>query len=86
MAVGDKIRLGRVLALKQGDNFTVGKPYLEDVNIEAEVLEELRGPKVRQYPAKQHAFCHLLSGCLSNSLAWGQGVAAVVGSCMLQAI
>lgn len=46
MSVGDKIRLGRVLALKQGDNFTVGKPYLEDVNIEAEVLEELRGPKV----------------------------------------
>eukprot|EP00879_Flechtneria_rotunda_P006901 GHRR01007247.1.p1 GENE.GHRR01007247.1~~GHRR01007247.1.p1 ORF type:complete len:304 (+),score=96.61 GHRR01007247.1:118-912(+) len=44
--VGDKIRLGRVLALKQGDNFTVGRPYLENVNIEAEVLEELRGPKV----------------------------------------
>jgi hypothetical protein len=47
--VGDKIRLGRVLALKQGDSFTVGKPYLENVAVEAEVLEELRGPKVRLF-------------------------------------
>lgn len=45
--VGDTIKLGRVLALKQGDSFTVGKPYLDSVNVEAEVLEELRGPKVR---------------------------------------
>jgi ribosomal protein L21 len=36
-----------VLALKQGGEFTVGKPYLENVAVEAEVLEELRGPKVR---------------------------------------
>ncbi|KAF6263501.1 plastid/chloroplast ribosomal protein L21 [Scenedesmus sp. NREL 46B-D3] len=50
--VGDKIRLGRVLALKQGDSFTVGKPYLEDVAVEAEVLEELRGPKLIVYKMK----------------------------------
>jgi ribosomal protein L21 len=43
-----------VLALKQGDSFTVGKPYLEGVAVEAEVLEELRGPKV----------CHFaINGC-----------------------
>jgi ribosomal protein L21 len=53
--VGDKIRLGRVLALKQGGEFTVGKPYLENVAVEAEVLEELRGPKVR------------LRGCVQGS-------------------
>lgn len=45
--VGDKIKLGRVLALKQGDSFQVGRPYLDDVDIEAEIIEELRGPKVR---------------------------------------
>ncbi|KAF8065499.1 rplU [Scenedesmus sp. PABB004] len=52
VAVGDKIRLGRVLALKQGDSFTVGKPYLEGVTVEAEVLEELRGPKIIVYKMK----------------------------------
>lgn len=52
VSVGDKIRLGRVLALKQGDNFTVGKPYLEDVNIEAEVLEQFRGPKIIVFKMK----------------------------------
>lgn len=35
-----------MLALKQGENFTVGKPYLEGAAVEAEVLEELKGPKV----------------------------------------
>eukprot|EP00775_Hariotina_reticulata_P009764 gene9764-9921_t len=51
--VGDTIRLGRVLALKRGDEFNVGRPYLEDVNIEAEVVEELRGPKVRLQQEQQ---------------------------------
>jgi hypothetical protein len=45
--VGDTIRLGRVLALKQNGAFNVGRPYLEGVTVEATILEELRGPKVR---------------------------------------
>jgi hypothetical protein len=44
--VGDSIRLGRVLALKSGGEFSVGKPYLEGVAVEATILEEFRGPKV----------------------------------------
>jgi hypothetical protein len=43
---GSKIRFGRVLALKQEGKFTVGAPYLEGAAVEAEVLEELKGPKV----------------------------------------
>lgn len=43
---GSRIQLGRVLALKQGGQFSVGQPYLEGVKVEAEVLEELKGPKV----------------------------------------
>lgn len=43
---GSKIRFGRVLALKQDGKFTVGAPYLEGAAVEAEVLEELKGPKV----------------------------------------
>jgi hypothetical protein len=43
---GSKIKFGRVLALKQGGKFEVGKPYLEGAAVEAEVLEELKAPKV----------------------------------------
>jgi ribosomal protein L21 len=50
---GSKIRFGRVLAVKDAGNFTVGAPYLEDIAVEAEILEELRGPKVRY----RHVFC-----------------------------
>lgn len=44
--VGSRIKFGRVLALKHDGKLTVGQPYLESVNVEAEVLEELRGKKV----------------------------------------
>lgn len=47
--VGSKIKFGRVLALKHDGKLTVGKPYLADVAVEAEVLAELRGPKVIVY-------------------------------------
>lgn len=32
--------------------FAVGQPYLESVTVEAEVLEELKGPKVLVYKMK----------------------------------
>eukprot|EP00877_Chromochloris_zofingiensis_P006108 jgi/Chrzof1/1750/Cz10g19180.t1 len=50
--VGSKIKFGRVLALKSEGNFTVGQPYLDNVAVEAEILEELRGPKVLVYKMK----------------------------------
>lgn len=49
---GSKINLGRVLALKEGGQFHVGQPYLEGITVEAEVLEELKGPKVIVYKMK----------------------------------
>ncbi|KAL4854180.1 50S ribosomal protein L21 [Chlorella vulgaris] len=53
---GSKIQLGRVLAHKAGGKFSVGQPYVEGVKVEAEVLEELKGPKVIIYKmkAKKH--------------------------------
>lgn len=49
---GSKIQFGRVLAHKSEGAFNVGRPYLENVTVEAEVLEELKGPKliVRSIP------------------------------------
>ncbi|GAB4813182.1 hypothetical protein N2152v2_000228 [Parachlorella kessleri] len=49
---GSKIQLGRVLALKHDGKFTVGKPYMEGVRVEAEILEELKGPKVIVFKMK----------------------------------
>lgn len=43
---GSTIKLGRVLAHKAGGKFTVGQPYLANVEVEALVLEELKGPKL----------------------------------------
>ena len=50
--VGSTIKFGRVLAIKSGPKLTVGMPYLETVNVEAEVQEELRGPKIIVYKMK----------------------------------
>ncbi len=44
--VGSRIKFGRVLALKNEGKLTVGQPYLESVNVEAEILEELRDKKI----------------------------------------
>jgi large subunit ribosomal protein L21 len=50
--IGSTIKFGRVLAYKNNGQLTVGKPYLENINIEAEIVEELRGPKVIVYKMK----------------------------------
>jgi ribosomal protein L21 len=49
---GSKIQLGRVLALKSAGEFKVGKPYLEGITVEAEIMEEMKGPKVTVYKMK----------------------------------
>lgn len=46
---GDVVSFGRVLAVKQEDVFHVGRPYVEGVTVEAEVIEDLKGPKVIIY-------------------------------------
>ncbi|KAL4427120.1 hypothetical protein ABPG77_001124 [Micractinium sp. CCAP 211/92] len=59
---GSKISLGRVLALKSGGKFSVGQPYLENVAVHAEVLEELKGPKVIVYKMKSKKHYRRLNG------------------------
>ena len=46
---GDVVSFGRVLAVKDEDVFHVGRPYVEDVTVEAEIIEEFKGPKVTIY-------------------------------------
>lgn len=55
-APGSKIQLRRVVGYKSNGQFTCGRPFLEDVVVEADVLEDLKGPKVHifKYRAKKH--------------------------------
>lgn len=49
---GDKFELSEVLLLNQDDQITVGTPYLPDCKIQLEVVENLKGKKVRVYKYK----------------------------------
>lgn len=43
---GQTIQLGRVLAVKDKGKFNVGQPYLEQATVKAEIVEDLKGPKL----------------------------------------
>ena len=45
-----------MLALKEAGQFHVGRPYLEDVRVEADVMAEVKAPKVVIFKmrAKKH--------------------------------
>lgn len=49
---GATVQFGRVLAFKNEGKFHVGKPYLENIKVEAEILDEVRGPKLIVYKMK----------------------------------
>lgn len=46
---GDVVSFGRVLAVKDEEVFHVGRPYVDAVTVEAEIIEEFKGPKVTIY-------------------------------------
>ena len=43
---GQEIALDRVLAVRDGDDFKVGTPYLEGAKVLGKALEQGRGPKI----------------------------------------
>ncbi len=53
---GSRIRFPRVLAMKNDGNFEVGRPYLDNVRVEAEIIEDFKAPKVIVFKmrAKKH--------------------------------
>jgi large subunit ribosomal protein L21 len=46
---GQNIVLDKVLLYSDGKNVKLGTPYLKDVEVKADVLEQLRAPKVIAY-------------------------------------
>ena len=53
---GQTIQLGRVLAVKENGNFNIGAPYLENAVVKAQIVEDLKGPKLTIFKmrAKKH--------------------------------
>jgi large subunit ribosomal protein L21 len=50
---GQKLNFDQVLMVCDGDRVTIGQPYLEGASLTAEVLEHLRGPKLRVFKFKR---------------------------------
>ena len=42
--------------MKENGQFKIGKPYLENVSVKAQIVEDFRGPKLTifKYRAKKH--------------------------------
>jgi large subunit ribosomal protein L21 len=51
--VGSKIKLEKVLLFSKGRSLDIGRPYVEGVNIEAEILEEKKDKKVTIFKYKR---------------------------------
>lgn len=53
---GSRIRFPRVLALKNDGKFEVGRPYLDNVRVEAQIVEDFKAPKIIVFKmrAKKH--------------------------------
>ncbi len=47
LGVGETIKFDQVLMIRQGGKFKMGKPLVEGVTVEAEVLSQYRGEKIR---------------------------------------
>ncbi|HET9327459.1 MAG TPA: 50S ribosomal protein L21 [Candidatus Eisenbacteria bacterium] len=50
---GKKLDFDQVLMVCDGDTITVGSPYLKGATLTVEVLEHLRGPKLRVFKFKR---------------------------------
>jgi large subunit ribosomal protein L21 len=44
--VGEKIDLDRVLLISDGENTTIGTPFLKDTKVEATIEAQIKGPKI----------------------------------------
>jgi large subunit ribosomal protein L21 len=49
---GQALEFGEVLLLADGDKVSVGRPYLPNAKVSAEIVEHFRGPKIRIFTYK----------------------------------
>jgi len=55
---GSEIDLKPVLAVSNGTNLTVGKPYIENASVKVLVVKHIRGPKVISFKMKRRKGYH----------------------------
>lgn len=65
---GQKIQLGRVLALNDGSGLKIGSPLVDGAQVTAEVVEEFRAPKVVAFKKKRRKGYHRKVGHRQNLL------------------
>ncbi len=58
--VGETIKFDQVLMVRQEGKFKMGKPLVEGVTVEAEVLSQYRGEKIRiiKFKRRKHHMKH----------------------------
>ena len=44
---GSEVTFDKVLLVKQGDSTTIGAPYVDKARVEAKVIDQVRGKKIR---------------------------------------
>ena len=55
---GGKVRLEQVLAVRQGEKFQVGAPILTGAAVEAEIVNQVKAPKVISFKFKRRKGYH----------------------------
>lgn len=55
---GQKLKLDQVLAVREGDDFRVGSPLVKGAWVSAELVTDLRGPKVINFKYKRRKGYH----------------------------
>jgi large subunit ribosomal protein L21 len=50
---GKKVTFDNVMMVSDGDKITVGKPFVSGASLTVEVVEHLRGPKIRIFKFKR---------------------------------
>ena len=50
---GDKLTFDKVLLVADGEKIAFGQPYLQGASLTAELVEHLRGPKLRIFKFKR---------------------------------
>ena len=59
---GKKVALGEVLMLVDGAKATVGKPLVSGAKVEAEIVEQLRGDKIKVFKKRRRKNYHRTRG------------------------
>ena len=60
MGVGETVKFDQVLMLRQGGKFKMGKPFIEGAAVEAEIVSQYRGEKIRiiKFKRRKHHMKH----------------------------